>query len=74
MDILKQNHTWSMKDLTLQLSDQTKDIIKGIPIAQFHSPQGKLVWSRNNGICSVYSAYKFLHEQYQVATNDRFPT
>ena len=74
MDMLKQNHTWSMKDLTLQLSDQTKDIIKGIPIAQFHSPQGKLVWSRNNGICSVYSAYKFLHEQYLVATNDRFPT
>ena len=72
--MLKQNHTWSMKDLTLQPSDQTKDIIKGIPIAQFHSPQGKLVWSRNNGICSVYSAYKFLHEQYLVATNDRFPT
>lgn len=62
MDMLKHNHT-SMKDLTLQLPDQTKDIIKGIPIAQFHSPQGKLVWSRNNGICSVNSAYKFLHEQ-----------
>ena len=74
VDMLKQNHTCSMKDLTLQLPDQTKDITKGIPIAQFHSPQGKLVWSRNNGICSVYSAYKFLHEQEQVVTNDRFPT
>ena len=40
---------WNLESLTIPLPDEINELIKGIPLAQYHIQLDKLIWSNSNG-------------------------
>ena len=52
---------WNLEFLTIPLPNESSELIKSIPLAQYHIQLDKLIWPNSNGQCSMKEASKFIY-------------
>ena len=61
VEFMHQVGAWNLKSLTISLLDKIKELIRGIPLAQYHIQPNKLIWTNSNGQCTMKEASKFIY-------------
>ena len=59
---LRDNNHWKLEELQFLIPMQIAQLIQGISVAQLTRLSDYFIWLQNNGVCSVWSASKFLYQ------------
>ena len=59
----------NLESLTIPLLDEIKELIRDIPLAQYHIQLDKLIWTNGNGQCTMKEASKFIYTYEGIQIN-----
>ena len=58
---MQQVGAWILQSLTIPLPNEIKELIRNIPLAQYHIQLDKLIWPNSKGQCIMKEASKFIY-------------
>ena len=61
VEFMHQVGAWNLESLTILLPNEIKELIRSIPLAQYHIQLDKLIWPNSNGQCTMKEASKFIY-------------